>query len=768
MNLRRHVQMLVLATAAALSACDTSPHAGLAPDIRRELEAGASQVDVWLATSRADSLPSDEAVVGLGYMERLRLGLGSPFRLMEMALRDPRLSPETRRHVAWALLGHTLEGQSYQVDPVALDRAGVRGVGTRPGLGRHHLELIESAIAEARDPRSGELAVRLAYRLAAMEGSLQERAPTYANRAAALIRDRELARRDAERLLRSAAAVAGDPLRAIAHWRQERWLAVEQPVMAELPAEAEREALELAPRLADGLRLLVPRMTAAPAVPQAAPDVNPSLLTGDVAVRLAVLSDSLNMPPQAPIAIGARSYRDEMLDQPWLTPDERTRRRQLTTLQDEERFVAGYAQLVRRSPHDAAPSLSMLWSAVAMRAYSQEPVWFPGFGGPTTRQLLDRFGLATVEYAPGIPAEWRPYYRGMLELALQDMQRVLPALDLRGLSIRFGETPADAGTLAMHDPRKRRLLLPPGSSAGTIAHEVAHDLDWQVALRRYRVRGDYATDRADRTGDRLAGRVRSLVAEAAMDANLDEKEQAHARRPAENFARAIDWLVATSLAAEGRVNGYLTSIQDEVLTGYGTVRAPDASGRAGDAIVNILDEVAPLYPETRTRFLRSYGSRRSQSPLDLVSGIGDVRLAEDVPFAHAGAPVLPAAYEVLDSARSRAFTAVDDWACRGSGATWNTQLEESRRRLVAEAAAARARGLAIEQARRIAGEPGARWVARQFYGGMWADRPLDAALEEALAALVEDARSAGSVEVMGQAGGFGLLTRPAGCASLRG
>jgi hypothetical protein len=67
------------------------------------------------------------------------------------------------------------------------------------------------------------------------------------------------------------------------------------------------------------------------------------------------------------------------------------------------------------------------------RRIAQEPVWFPGFGGPTARELEERFGLAYVRFADDVPAEWRPYYRGMLESAVRDMQRVLPALDLRGL-----------------------------------------------------------------------------------------------------------------------------------------------------------------------------------------------------------------------------------------------------------------------------------------------------------------------------------------------
>src|SRR5690348_9107204 len=52
------------------------------------------------ATARPDSVTT----IALGYLERLRLGLGSPFRLVDYALIDPRLDDSTRVRVAWALL----------------------------------------------------------------------------------------------------------------------------------------------------------------------------------------------------------------------------------------------------------------------------------------------------------------------------------------------------------------------------------------------------------------------------------------------------------------------------------------------------------------------------------------------------------------------------------------------------------------------------------------------------------------------------------------
>jgi hypothetical protein len=779
-NIRRPIHLLALACIVAFSGCSRSEHAGLPPDVRRELDAGRSALNAWLVQERAGDVPADEGVIGLGYAERLRLGLGSPFRLVEMALRDPRLSEEARQQVAWALLGRTLTGEAYEIDPVALDRIGLGHMTHWPGVGRHHLRIIESAIAESRDPRSGELAVRLAYKLAAMEGSVPEQAPRIAARTAALLRDRELARADVVRLLRSAEAAQDDPLRAIGRWRADRHFRVEAPALTALPESAEREALELAPRLAQSIRMLVPRLAEGTVARTAPAELRPSLLTPAVAARLEQIADSMNMPPQAPIAIAARTYRQELVRQPWLTDEERAERQRYSESTTEERFVARHGQLVRRSPWDAAPSLTALWAAVSLRPYAQEQVWFPGFGGPTARELEERFGFAHVRFADDVPAEWRPYFRSMLESAMRDMQRVLPALDVRGLGIRFAGAARGEATLAMHDPRARELVLPPGSSAGTIAHEISHDLDWQVALRRYRVRGDYASDRASRNAtDRLAVRVRDL--DVAQDAELathgNDRTHAHARRPAENFARAMDWFVAASLAAEGRTNGYLSSVQDDVLTGYGTVRPPDVTGRAGDAIINILDEVAPLYPATRESYLRSFGSARAHSSLDLMRRLRELELPAPVdPTAPASALAAPGVashgYSIapvlgtIAQTRADAFAAIDDWICRAPGGAYDSQLEQARRRLVVEAAAARARGVALQHARIVGGEAGLRWVARRFYGGPWPAQELDEELELSLAELVSAAQAVANVEVRRPSAGFELLSTPSHCSLL--
>ena len=106
-----------------------------------------------------------------------------------------------------------------------------------------------------------------------------------------------------------------------------------------------------------------------------------------------------------------------------------------------------------------------------------------------------------------------------------------------------------------------------------------------------------------------------------------------------------------------------------------------------------------------------------------------------------------AALDALVGARTRGFAAIDEWICRAPAGAHNAELEQLRRRLVAEAAAARARGVALQHAERLHGDDGARWVAYQLYGGPWPTQTLDEGMEELLSELVEAAREVARIEV---------------------
>jgi hypothetical protein len=119
--------------------------------------------------------------------------------------------------------------------------------------------------------------------------------------------------------------------------------------------------------------------------------------------------------------------------------------------------------------------------------------------------------------------------------------------------------------------------------------------------------------------------------------------------------------------------------------------------------------------------------------------------------------------------RPGASPSIDDWICRAPGAPTTRGWRQARRALVVEAAAARARGVALQRARVLSGEAGARWVARRFFGGPWPTQDLDEGVEEALTELVAQSRAVGgSVDAGPPVDRFGLLALPSGCSLISG
>lgn len=768
-----------LALVGLLAACGPAGQYARAGDPVRQLALGRHHAAGWIAVGDRGGEPSATDAIALGYLERQRLGLGSPFRLADYALADPRLSEADRRAVAWAILARTEDGDGYRIDPAALDAMAPSGTGN----GAAELELIDRAVGHARDPRAGELAVRLAYALAAAEGTVSPAAPALAAQVAALVRDRQLARQDARRLLQAAAQQGVDALTLMQQWRLERRFATERPLAVPVSIEQETEAAELAPHLLAGIRTLDPG-TDMP------PSRNRPLLSVAAAQRLMTLADSLDPPPESPIALSVRLHGRELLA---AAPDLAAARRATLSLlrsgRDEEHFVAEHAELWHAANGESGVAArTTMAAAVGLRPYAQERPWFPGDGGPSESELQGQFGL-TVNFDADVPQGWRPYYRRMLATGLTDMERVLPSLSVRGLRVRIGRLPAsgrtswqESRTLALHDPRTRTLYLPPGSGAGTLAHELAHDLDWQVALGRYHVRGDYATDRATRRGgDALASSI-SVLGDGALDPPMPGESRAadHDRRPAEVFARSVDWLVVVSLARTGLTDPYLSSLQDGVLTGFGSAMPPDISGRAGEALVDILDAVAPLTPDGRRWFLEQHGLGRSVSAYDLVRMVLDAPVPDDeelrlpaggaasteVAPAHALMVASGAGFAAITRARDVALAALDGWLCSVPAAPYDRRLQADRRALVVAAAAARARGLALRRARDIAGSAGRRWVAREIFGDPWPETDVNSATAALLDRLVQRARGAANAD-NAPTDPFRLAVAPSRCAAGR-
>lgn len=537
------------------------------------LNSAAEQLDALTAGTLADN--HLRAAIAWGYAERLRVGLESPFRLIEAAARDPRLTLGEQRTVSWGLLARVLRGTTHEIDPAALDQLGPSD-GGRSVAGEQHLALIGDAVVNAENPRAAELAVRIAYTLASAERVVEGAAPLLAAEAAAMLADRELARREAKDLVR--ASGSSDPIEAVRRRRERRALYVERPIMLVPDGDIEDAAIALAAPLLDALRTMRPN--AVPPAPESGPDES-----GQSFARPLFAAGEL-VPPAAPLVVTVQRYLPLLR-----THAPRVDAAALARARNGEMLVA----VARAGGETGGENASrvqrrtvgrlLLAAAVSMRLQAQEPVWFTGDSVPTALQLASTLGLAGIAFDADVPPPWRPYYLSSLARGLHDLRRVLPSLRLQGVRVRFRmNAPADSA-LAMHDPRTRTLHLPISTAGGTLSHEIAHDLDRQSAQEQGLA--GYRSDIVARVGARPVGRNASASGRVAASLRAITEElsesprpaRARAERPAEIFATRVDWFVAQALAREGISSGFLSAVQDELLTGY--VVQPERLRNAG-------------------------------------------------------------------------------------------------------------------------------------------------------------------------------------------
>jgi hypothetical protein len=620
----------------------------------------------------------DQLTIELGYLERLRVGLGSPFRLVDEALHDPRLDSASRARTSRALLGRLHRGDAYVIDPTVLEGTGPWSSDGMGATGEAHLAFIDRAIRSAPDPRSGELAVRLAYSLAAAAGKISPANVSIAVQTAAMLRDRELALRDVRGLISEAAERQQDIMALLESRRALHAFAVEQPAITPLTDRMQIDAMISVPsllRALDTLERVEPTMTSA---------ATGTLLDAHFAQRLAELGRA--RPPLAQVAVTLRT-------------------RAHTTLRasNEESLAASMATADTTNPADERDdALAALAVAVALRSTAQSEPWFPGDDGPPVSDLMSQYGLAGVTFARNVPAGWRPYYTRELRDALRDLESVLPGLSVDGLRVRFGADALNDSALAMHDPKTRTLQLPIETSAGTVAHELAHDLDWQSARRLFASGGGYSTDRAmrERRGS-LASSMLGLAEARVLSSSAPTlpPPPPSMGRPTELFARGVDWFVASALAQHGRSNGFLSVVEDATLTGY-AAGAPAGLGLAGaQSLLAALGEMTYVPDSVRTRFESQWADATEIDPLLLVRRVLD-------------APIMLRGYGLPVGMRSD--------AARRSGLAWSTaeavspilsstrpsvcvadESEEmlARRNLVLLAVEARAQGAAARRAR---------------------------------------------------------------------
>lgn len=652
---------------------------------------------VLARNARPQGSRGDALAVALTYLERLRLGLGSPFLLADEALEDPRLDYAMHSRVAWALLGRLRRGDAYVIDPAVLDGLGPWNQDGQGATGASHLALIERAIASSSDPRAGELAVRLAYMIGAAKGTIATSSVAVAAQVAALVRDRAMAEEDLRALLADAREQRIDVMTLLVSRRASRAFSVEQPPLVPLDAALRIEAMDEVPGLVRALDTL----------DRAARQRNQTRASASVlgdafAERAETLAAS--RPPMAPVVVTVRSLPHSGL-----------------SASNDEALAAEYAPLVTDPDSSRrVPALAVLQSAVALRTRAQSTPWFAGDPAPTVPDLSAEFGLTDVSFASSVPAQWRPYYLRELADGLRDMQEVFPALSLSGLRVTFGTETLRDSALAMHDPRTRTLQLTIATSGGTLAHELSHDMDWQTARRLFADGRGYSTDRAihDKRGP-LASSVSTLAAEARLFRWYSGGPQlVLADRPAEVFARSADWFVASALALHGRSNGFLTAVQDAMLPGY-AAGPPVAVGAAGAmSLLSAIEQMTYVPDSLRTSFESAWADPGVVDPVVMVRRVLDTPVSwrgMSVRVGHASI-VLPApAVPVCLPA--------------------STPEARARERLLMLAIDARAQGAALRRARFYAPSSRADW-ARSLLGTPPWRADLDTSLIDGLRASV--------------------------------
>src|SRR5688500_15305816 len=160
---RARLLPFILSGAVALAACSgDTPE--ITPEIAAELGRSDARASALAEIAESASTPREVErgdAIALGYLERHRLGLGSPWRLIDYALNDTRLADSARHQVAWSILARTIADEDNERYLEALDYLVPGAADARAGRGRKHADLIESEVGRASDPRIGEITLRI-------------------------------------------------------------------------------------------------------------------------------------------------------------------------------------------------------------------------------------------------------------------------------------------------------------------------------------------------------------------------------------------------------------------------------------------------------------------------------------------------------------------------------------------------------------------------------------------------------------------------------
>lgn len=704
-------------------------------------------VPLMLACSAERDLPPEPSsetveIVRDVYLERLALGLGSPFRLIELAARDPRLGHSDAERLATDLLVATGHGHWGQPDPDALvgrvSHPTVRDA--RQAAGGH--EALQSRAYAMGDPAEVHDALGITYALAVAEGVLPATGYPSLIARSTMERDRRLAVRDAASLFETAQTTGRPVLDVLRAARSARSLESEAPTLQQRAAGAETRALLMVPPLLEAAR----RLPAAPIAHRGAP----TRLGAATATAALDRIDPTHSPPRSVIAIVLGAHLRDAPD----TPGVQALR---DSVLGEEDLAARWARIRDRGEASHRAAHAVMMATAALRPLAQEPAWHRADPAPGPEAFRRQWGVRSITFDDTVPDAWRPSLRRTLWYALTDLTRALTTLRLDGLSFHFGHgerAMPDRPYLAFHAPT-RVIHLPPESFDGTIVHEVAHDLDGQAALRRFGAADTYATAHALQEGDPVLMRALSaygtpLPPVATRSADLGAFN--HGDRPQEIFARSFDWFVAATLAAAGVQNGHLSAIQSEVAPGYGTARTPRARAGDGEAIVDLIGLLVDV-PAGHTRhFLDRYGADRVPVADDLVREALDARSALPLP-ERAGSP----ASSIRRTPPTR--TALEAWRCAVGPESQRPDARAIRAWLTDTAERAHWVRLALDEAYRIGGGNAWHALAANLAGGRQAAVPVGPRLGARLQRLAD------GIDAPPVYRAPGPLTPPSGCGA---
>src|SRR2546423_15696368 len=115
-----HRKLSLLLTAGLLAVASTygwlHGRSDVSGDAAAQMRRATAYYDSLIVVTRAapqHPRPDSVTALQLGYLERLRLRLGNPFRLADFALADPRLNDSTRSRLACAILARLRRGDAY-------------------------------------------------------------------------------------------------------------------------------------------------------------------------------------------------------------------------------------------------------------------------------------------------------------------------------------------------------------------------------------------------------------------------------------------------------------------------------------------------------------------------------------------------------------------------------------------------------------------------------------------------------------------------------